>query len=231
MSVKPNLQVSEVKSQVEAIAAAPVSAGLARRRLLRAGLAAAPVVLAVSGRSAMATSSFTNCAKGLSPMAWNSLTANSSQNCTSNLSHTVNPNTPGLSPGYWKPNGSNANNCTVTGDWPTACIPYVGYAPGSGNISVGHAPSDAPFWATGTKFNAIFGGSDSRSVSQVLIDGNQGDANANWHLCAAILNAYTRLNYPLTVQEVKNLYAGSLGVTGQTLTFSQIKSYLDTSWT
>lgn len=227
MSLKPNLQVSEVESQVEAIAVAPISAGLARRRLLRAGLVAAPVVLAVSGRSAMATS-FTNCAKGLSPMAWNSLTANSGQNCPTNPSHAVNPNTPGLSPGYWKPNGANANNCTVAGNWPTACIPYVGYAPGSGNISVGHAPSDAAFWATGTKFNAIFGGPDSRSVSQVLIDGNQ--SNANWHLSAAILNAYTKLDYPLTVQEVKNLYAGSLGVTGQTLTFTQIKSYLDTSW-
>ena len=228
MSVKPNLQVSEVESQAENVGSAPVLAGVGRRRLLRAGLAAAPVVLAVSGRSAMATSSFASCAKGLSPMAWNSLTANSSRDCSSNLSHTVKPNTPGLSPGYWKPNGSNASNCTVAGNWPTACVPYSGYAQGSGNISVGHAPSESAFWATGTKFNSIFGGSDGRSVSQVLIDGNQ--SSANWHLCAAILNAYTMLDYPLTVQEVKNLYAGSLGVTGQTLTVSQIRAFLDKSW-
>ena len=69
--------------------------GIARRRILRAGLAA-PVVLAVSGRSAMAG----DCAKGLSPLAWNSLAPNGT-NCYVN-SHTVGLNTLGGSIVYWK---------------------------------------------------------------------------------------------------------------------------------
>lgn len=73
--------------------------GVARRRLLRAGLAAGPVVLALSGRSAMATGT---CAKGLSPLAWNSL-APDGKNC-SITSHTVTPVGTGSNPEYWKKN-------------------------------------------------------------------------------------------------------------------------------
>ena len=175
----------------------------------------------------MATTSFTNCAKGLSPLAWNSLTKNSTRDCVT-PSHTVQLNTPGRSPGYWKPNGDNASNCTVTGDWPSAIIPYSGYVNSGGNISVGQSPGNASFWATGTKFNAIFTlSSETKSISQVLLDGNL-NPSVNWHLCAAILNAYTMPNYGLTVQEVKDLLAGTLG--GQPVTVSQIKTYLDTSW-
>lgn len=71
--------------------------GIARRRLLRAGLAAAPVVLAVSGRSAMAAG---DCAKGLSPMAWSSL-APDGTNCRMN-SHTVEVNPLGKPISYWQ---------------------------------------------------------------------------------------------------------------------------------
>lgn len=69
--------------------------GIARRRLLRAGLAAGPVVLAVSGRSAMAGT----CAKGLSPLAWNSL-APTGADCQL-TSHTVKTNSLGKSPAGW----------------------------------------------------------------------------------------------------------------------------------
>jgi hypothetical protein len=70
--------------------------GIARRRLLRAGMVATPVVLTLSGRSAMAAT----CAKGLSPLAWNSL-APDGTNCQLN-SHTVNVNIPGKSPAIWQ---------------------------------------------------------------------------------------------------------------------------------
>jgi hypothetical protein len=79
--------------------------GIARRRLLRAGVAAVPVVLALSGRSAMAGQGDT-CAKGLSPLAWNSLAPDGSI-CKMN-SHTVESSgTLGNTPSYWKANTSN----------------------------------------------------------------------------------------------------------------------------
>ena len=74
--------------------------GIARRRLLRAGLAATPVILTLSGRSAMAAVSSDDCAKGLSPMAWNSL-APDGTNCRVN-SHTVTVNTLGQPISYWQ---------------------------------------------------------------------------------------------------------------------------------
>ena len=53
--------MSEIsKIETQGAASGPVApVGLARRRLIRAGFAAAPVVLSLSGRSAMATTSTT----------------------------------------------------------------------------------------------------------------------------------------------------------------------------
>jgi hypothetical protein len=70
--------------------------GIARRRLLRAGLAATPVVLTLSGRSAMAATG-DPCA-GLSGAAWTSLVNNGT--CTMN-SHTVASTTIGSRPVFW----------------------------------------------------------------------------------------------------------------------------------
>ena len=71
--------------------------GIARRRLLRAGLVATPVVLTLSGRSAMAATG-DPCA-GLSGAAWTSLVNNGT--CTTN-SHTVASTTIGSPPAVWK---------------------------------------------------------------------------------------------------------------------------------
>ena len=96
--------MNEVKSesQVALVGAAP-QGGIARRRLLRAGMAAAPVVLTLSGRSAMAAKGDA-CAKGLSPMAWNSLAPNGTT--CEQTSHTVNSSTLGNSPSAWVGNSS-----------------------------------------------------------------------------------------------------------------------------
>ncbi len=88
---------TQSESLQESVNPVPAS-GMARRRLLRAGLAATPVILTLSGRSAMAAVGDA-CEKGLSPLAWNSL-APDGTNCKMN-SHTVTKNTLGQTPVYW----------------------------------------------------------------------------------------------------------------------------------
>jgi hypothetical protein len=95
---------TQSESLGQAMEATPVS-GIARRRLLRAGAAAVPVALTLSGRSAMAAVG-DPCEKGLSPLAWASL-APDRTNCKKN-SHTVTANTVGESPSVWKGKTSNA---------------------------------------------------------------------------------------------------------------------------
>lgn len=80
--------------------------GIARRRLLRAGLAATPVILTLSGRSAMAAAG-DSCQKGLSPLAWNSLAPDGTV-CTQN-SHTVTPNNLGDTPAQWDQKATPSN--------------------------------------------------------------------------------------------------------------------------
>jgi len=196
--------------------------GIARRRLLRAGLAAGPVVLALSGRSAMANTG-ASCAKGLSPLAWNSL-APDGTNCKL-TSHTVSASQLGVSPGNWKPNG----NGMLTYPWPNLCLPYTSYPanpPGSLSDSA---------WATGTKYSAIFAGVNvysesvsgirSMSVSRIFID-HPGTVES--HLCAAFLNAATGNGNVMTAQEVQSACAGIVG--NLSLTRSQMKDYLDQTW-
>lgn len=197
--------------------------GIARRRLLRAGLAAGPVVLALSGRSAMANTG-ASCAKGLSPLAWNSL-APDGTNCKL-TSHTVSASQLGVSPGNWKPNGNNK----LTLRWPTSCVPYSGYVPGDQPQK-----NSSPNWASGTKYNQIFtgfsyypesvSGIKSKSVSRILLDNN---GTVEWHLCAAYLNAATGTGNVMTPEEVQLAYEGKVG--SLTLTASQMNTYLDQTW-
>ncbi|MEN9538423.1 MAG: hypothetical protein RLZZ126_658 [Pseudomonadota bacterium] len=199
------------------------SGGIGRRRLLRAGLAATPVVLAVGGRSAMAKSGDA-CVKGLSPMAWNSLTANGTKTCLQ-TSHTVQGNTFGLSPGYWRPNGPSNNGYQMgtSPSWPINCLPYSSYSQGTQ-----WAPTSTD-WTSGKRFNQVFiGATDTRTLSEILIAGNE-NTSANWHLCAAYLNALTMPDYAMTVAEVLALGSGTLG-TQTGLTASEIKSYLNQTW-
>ena len=76
--------------------AAPTS-GIARRRLLRAGMTAAPLMLTLSGRSAMATN--TGTPVGLSPMAWASVAPKGTYVA---VSHTVGTHPLGKSPDTWE---------------------------------------------------------------------------------------------------------------------------------
>lgn len=222
------------KNPGSVVVAQSVDLGLARRRLIRAGLAAAPVVLALSGRSAMATG---GCgAKGLSPMAWNSIAPGPNGTCVI-LSHNVGRNTLGKSPGFWKPNtGPSAN--VFQGPWPALIItPFSTYVAGTSYTGIG--PADAR-WATGTKFNAVFAatfsglftgvvGAATDSISRLLIDNPASPIAIK--LACAYLNALTYTGYAMTVAEVLFLAANKkLVAGGPTLSDDTIRDFLDQTW-
>lgn len=213
---------------------APLPAsGLARRRLMRAGMAAVPVVLTLSGRSAMATG---NCAAGLSPMAWNSVAPGGT--CVGS-SHTVHGNPLGQSPVYWKPN-ANGQTFQPPYPWPVAPFDTINtLLPNGlrGNVAwrsnayltyEGVASND-PGFANGAKFNAVFGG-DSRSFSRILLD--ETGSSLEWHFCAAYLNVLAMGGtYAVTLAELQALYTyGTLVTGGAVLTSSNIKTFLAQTW-
>lgn len=219
--------MSEFKSespQLQAEGAHKV--GIGRRRLLRAGLAAAPVVLAVSGRSAMAAP----CPVGLSPLTMASLDPDGDMDC---IAASVAPvaNTLGRSPGYWRP---NPNGQTFQPPYPWPISPFSKYNKQSWNpgayLTYNSIPSDNKCWASGTKYNTVFTtSSDSRSFSRILLDDNGSTA---WHFCAAYLNALAMPGtYAMTVEEVLSLAAtGLLAPGGTQLTDGQIKAFLSQTW-
>ena len=223
------------KIQGPVVVAQKLDLGLARRRLIRAGLAAAPVVLALSGRSAMGTT--VGCgAKGLSPVAWNSIAPGADGNCVI-LSHNVGRNTLGRSPGFWMPNtGPSAN--VFQGPWPAPTItPFSTNVAGSSYTGIG--PADAR-WATGTKFNAVIPttaagmftgvvGTAASSISRLLIDNPASPIPIK--LACAYLNALTFPGYAMTIAEVLFLAANKqLVAGGPILTDDTIRAFLDQTW-
>lgn len=233
--------MSEVKSESPHLQAEGFQhVGIARRRLLRAGLAATPVLLAVSGRSAMAQ---TSCPGGLSEMTMKSVCPDGEFIGTS---HThVTSGFVGKSPGYWKPN-PNGQTFQPPYPWPiapfttiemtvnnnsrsVATIETVNWDPNQYQQYKGIA-SDAAGWMTGTKYNAIFEESFvTRSFSRILLDSS---GSLEWHLCAAYLNAAAMPGkYVLTPDEVKHLAAYGTSVPGgSALTNEQIKAFLSQTW-
>lgn len=209
MSTKPDSQAPQESPPVAG------STGIGRRRLLRAGLSAAPVMLAVSGRSAMAVGSCDS-GKGLSPLAWASMKPDGYM-CASNMSHTVGRNTLGKAPSYWRPVTVEANYAGVDvfafpGSllWPSTQVkPFPDYDASNSTQWKNMAVND-PRWANGTKFSHVFGGFESRSFSQILIASkNRGPSHADTllsYFCAAYLNALVIQNYSMTAEEVVKAY-------------------------
>jgi hypothetical protein len=224
--------MSHIKSELPPLQAEGIQQGcIGRRRLLRAGLAATPVVLAVSGRSAMAQ---TNGCVGLSLATWNSVCPNGAFIGSSH--HTLTSSRLGLSPGYWKPN-PNGQTFQRPYAWPIP--PFIKikttdnqtYDWNSGNCwSYKKIASDAAGWATGEKYNAIFTqSSEQRSFSRILLDDN---GSLEWHLCAAYLNAKAMPGvYVMTPAEVVFFAAhGYLVPGGNPLTTGQMKAFLSQTW-
>lgn len=97
--------MSDIKSESPHLQAEGVQqGGIGRRRLLRAGLAAAPVVLAVSGRSAMAAECPTGLGLSLATMTSINPSGDGVNCIASSHTHTASSSSLGKSPSYWKPN-------------------------------------------------------------------------------------------------------------------------------
>ncbi|MCX7279121.1 MAG: hypothetical protein NTZ15_17685 [Burkholderiales bacterium] len=191
-----------------------------RRRLIQAGLAAAPVMLAVSGRSAMAGGTPGTTAKCLSPMAWCSANPTSGQAVGS-----ISPKSmgnPGCNPKQWKP-CETTQTFPNTPSWPSGCKPFstIKYPGGksstnwvsgqcrtysglSHKITVNGQTQD-PGWNSGTVLSWL----DSRSCSNILIDEADSDT-LKAHTCAAYLNAKLAEDngkrFPVSSADVKACY-------------------------
>ena len=224
-------------SQTEVAIATATTLGLARRRLIRAGLAAAPVVLSLSGRSAMAMTG--NCgAKGLSPMAWSSISPGADGNCIA-LSRQPGRSVLGRSPGFWKPNTGLSANVFQGPVWPLNTTPSIKPFPAYQGGSYTGILSDDARWAKGTKFNAVIPvtasgmfsliGTESSSISRLLIDNSASPIPIK--LACAMLNALTFPGYAMTVAEVLFLAANKKLVSGgPVLSDSTIQDFLDQTW-
>jgi hypothetical protein len=174
--------------------------GIARRRLLRAGLAA-PVVLAVSGRSAMAG----DCAKGLSPLAWNSL-APDGTNCYK-TSHTVNPRTPGTSLDVWKERAKDDKNA---------------------NPGLYHD-------LLMTNFMSIFNTSGiNDTMKRILKFDSPGTNSFNSYFCAAYFNTVQdSINYAISLSDLQDMYNNRRLLKtnpNNSLTDQKIMDYLAQTW-
>ena len=205
--------------------------GIGRRRLLRAGLAATPVVLAVSGRSALAQAT---CPAGLSGPTFTSICPGGV--FTGSSHHTLANGPLGLSPGYWKPN-PNGQTFKRPYRWPIAPFAKIKstenevYVWGVGDyLECNEIASSAGGWSTGKAYNSIFASTDARSFSRILLDDN---GSLKWHLCAAYLNARAipAGQYAMTPADVLSLAATRCLVPGGTvLTDGQIKAFLSQTW-
>ena len=227
MSLKSSTELKSTESPETLVHSPSVvtSVGVGRRRLLRAGLAATPVILAVSGRSAMAGTG-DPCPKGLSPLAWSSWTNGGTTACVvGSHTHTSSSHSYCHTPTSWK-----CQNGNFPVAWPSSsCKPYSGYNPGDQGVKDRYN-NWITDWNTGHKFNQCFSGSTrghkDKSCSKVLRDHG---ASVEAYLCAAYLNAQFSTSYCMSVQDVRDLEKGKCGtLTG--LTDTQIINFCKQSW-
>lgn len=224
--------MSDIQSESQRVRKGAEHGGIGRRRLLRAGLAAAPVVLAVSGRSAMAAA----CPAIISGPTKTSLDPDNDGNCIESSHHPVSNKSAGKSPRHWKP---NPNGQTFQPPYPWPIDPFVsitttqgatlGWHPG-GYREYKQIAKDAEGFASGTKYHQIFMASfETRSFSRILLDDN---GSAQWCLCAAYLNAAAMGGtYVMTIDQVLLLgNEGRLVPLGTVLTDGQINDFLSQTW-
>lgn len=207
--------------------------GVGRRRLLRAGVAAAPVMLALSGRSAMAAT----CPPTMSAPTQRSLDPGMTENCIVSSHHpeTAGSARPGFAPAFWTPKPVGQ---TFQPPYPWSVSPFTkltiarksySWNPSS-YLYYKDIASNDPCWATGVKFNNVFTSSfDKRSFSRILLD----DAGSlNGHFCAAYLNARAMSGaYAMTVKEVLTIASTWCLVPGSpVLSEGQLKAFLSQTW-
>ena len=129
----------------------------------------------------------------------------------------------GFSPAFWA-NPANKDQ------WPTD-YKYGVLAPGKSKNSTSNSYAD---YVRGTKFNEVFKGSgDTTTLTKHLGSGTH-TPTVEAHLAAALLNAVSFKDYPLSVADVKNLQSGIVGVPSSKLVAPAYKqdiiNYLQQTW-
>lgn len=81
----------------------------------------------------------------------------------------------------------------------------------------------------GTSFSEVFGGSETRSMREILCRGLEADKSSGaWHIIAAMLNAnYFKGSYILSSNQVKGLWDKTIQLPPP---YTDLKSFLDTTW-
>lgn len=226
--------MTDIKSELPPLPTEGVQHGfIGRRRLLRVGLAATPVVLTLSGRSAMAQVQDCPGVGGLSLPTWNSICPGGAFIGSSH--HTLTTGRLGLSPDHWTPTAVGPT-FKAPYEWPVSPFESIrikgqdyGWEP-SKYLSYNNIGSADKCWKTGTKYNAIFTkSSNGHSFSRILLDAKD---SLEGHLCAAYLNAKAMPGvYVMTPAEVISLAGfGYLVPGGKPLTNGQIKAFLGQTW-
>lgn len=197
------------------------AAPLSRRRLIRAGLSAGPVLLALSGKSALATGDSQSCGGCRFPSTWASVDPAAGGN-TAGLSH--HPSDDGCrfgrSPGFWR---QPQHRCY----WPRSPGPVPDSLPCG--VKENGVNVCSRFLGDGTKVNDIFPGASvsGRTMQQLLCTESGTDA---WHYCAAYLNAWVIAGYPLTPNQVVLMWKGMFVVGGVTWSRARGRQFIETTY-
>jgi len=238
---------SDKPKRTDAASDVPAESSVHPRRKFVAQAAAAPVLLTVAGRSALACGTVP---KGLSFASWCSV--NPKGQGTACVSHTVAGHTPCKPPLDWTP--QKTGTCFKE-PWPTSgCKPFtsckqrqtigtkVTYVdkswtgPGGSYTEMCHffqenSTNDAG-WNTGDKLSCLVG--ETRSISRILIDEylTPGSTGLKAHYCTAWLNA-TKFPgvYTLSQGDIIELcQTGKIGTYGYVLSSTEIKTFLEQTW-
>ena len=211
------------------------SADPGRRKFVSAA-AAVPIVLAVSGRSALAC---TTPGTGLSLVAWCSVHPKGASGAALNLSHAPKGTNIGHKPDDWRPK-FYYNQVCFTKQWPTSCKPFNKCKEKYTGTTKTYYHSNCTTYTNLDKDDNT-GGYDpsgfhtgncptwsSRSVCRILID-DASSKSVDWHCAAAHLNALTVADYPLTPTDVHNLRTQHK-LHNITLTDADICAFLRQTW-
>lgn len=207
------VQNSEQHGAADVSAEVSSKVSVRRRRLLNAGAAAGTIGLAVYGKSALATS--TQVCQF--PSTWASIKPGFGGDIAG-MSHHPGGDEGcgfGFSPGFWRQPQKRQF-------WPVEVDPD--------SVLCSEMPFglSVTYQGNGTKVNDIFPGGTAPGVSfsQLL----QTDAGTDaWHYCAAYLNAFKALGYPLKPFEVVNMWSGSYTVGGVTWTRAMGRTFIENS--
>jgi hypothetical protein len=183
-----------------------------RRRFIKGAAAATPVILTLASPSVFGIQCGSEIASG-------------------NQSHT---GTGSCTLGMTIAELSNPNNA---GRWPSG----YSYGTKSTQDSSAHRLSTASstadtsaHYSGGTKFKDVFGGTDNTTLREYLASGSGSNPSLQACLSAALLNAAKSKTYPLTVEDVKKIQAGTLGVPThpniKPAVSADIIAYLKSTW-